>query len=381
MSRCITLAVLLAVSATVLEMGSLSTVFAEGRRKAKEEVKADVDYYAVLGLSEDATDKDIKTAFRELSRKYHPDVNRADEAREMHAKVSRAHEVLSDRQKRKMYDIRGEEGLEMLNKHNQMQHHRPQHQDPFASLFGGGGGGGSLKGQDSRSNVDIPLRDIYNGATHVLTVQKQKICKVCKGSGGAKGSEMKTCSQCNGAGHITQRIQLAPGFVQQSQGPCPKCGGKGKEIKQKCPACRGKRVERGSSQLSLVVDRGAPEGHEVRFEMEADQNPDNIPGDVILAIHAKPDDVFTRKGNDLFMRLEISLKEALLGFDRTFPHMDNRQIPISATGVSQHGTVRRIANEGMPIMGGGKGDLYVTIEFVSPKTLTEAQEKVIDTLF
>ena len=192
---------------------------------------------------------------------------------------------------------------------------------------------------------------------------------------------MKTCSQCNGAGQVTQRIQLAPGFVQQSQGPCPKCGGKGKEIKEKCPTCRGKRVERGNSQLTLVVERGAPEGHEVRFEMEADQNPDNIPGDVILSIIGKPDDVFTRKGNDLFMRLEITLKEALLGFSKTFTHMDNRQVPIEANGITQHGTIRKIANEGMPVLGGGKGDLYVTIEFISPKSLTEEQEKVIEELF
>ncbi|CUG88240.1 DNA-J protein, putative [Bodo saltans] len=344
---------------------------------------AAADLYEILGLSdlgEEATDKDIKRQFRALSKQFHPDLNPSDEARQKFAEINRANEILSDKKKRKMYDMRGEEGLKQLEKANEQQGRH----DPFGGMFGGLFGGGQqqqVKGQNSQLSVDIPLEDIYNGKVHKLTISKQKVCKKCKGSGAAPGSKFKVCTHCQGQGHIIQRIQLAPGFVQQAQQTCPHCGGKGKEVKTKCPECRGNKVVKGDSILTLDVERGMKDGHQVVFEMEADQSPDLIPGDVILVIKTKNNDVFQRKGDDdLATTVKLTMREALLGFTKDITHMDGRTIDVSRTGVTQFDTVVRIQGEGMPKHNtpSFKGDLYVTYQFELPTRLTAEMKEVLD---
>eukprot|EP00758_Cryptobia_borreli_P001618 Tbor_TRINITY_DN2392_c0_g1::TRINITY_DN2392_c0_g1_i1::g.163::m.163/K14002/SCJ1; DnaJ-related protein SCJ1 len=339
----------------------------------------DTDYYQLLGVPETATEREIKVGYREMSKKYHPDVNNAADARERHTMIGIAYETLSDKKKRKMYDISGKEGVALLQKQTQMEH-QGRGQDSFFSFFEGAGS--NLKGKDVKNNVKIPLRDIYNGATHSLPVVKQVLCKKCKGTGAKVMGEFKRCTQCSGSGHFTQRIQIGPGMIQQIQQACPKCGGSGKEVKHKCTACKGTKVTKGESVLNLEVPRGIPENYEVKFEMEADQNPEQIPGDVILAISStKGDSLFDRKGNDLYYTQTISLREALLGFTKTIVHMDGRIVKLEEHGVTQYGTVRKVLNEGMPILDGGKGDLYVTYVFVSPTSLTAEQEKLVRETF
>lgn len=341
-----------------------------------------MDLYEVLGLQDlrdEATEKDIKRQFRALSKQYHPDLNPTDDARKKFADINRAHEILSDKKKRKMYDMRGEEGLKQLERANEMQGRG----DPFGGLFGGmfGGQQQQVKGQNSQLTLEIPLSDLYNGKTHSFTIQKQKVCRKCKGSGAASGSDYAVCKHCNGQGHVVQRIQLAPGFVQQVQQPCPHCGGQGKQIKKKCPTCKGNKVVRGESTLTLEIERGMRDGHQVVFEMEADQSPDLIPGDVIVVIKSKNTDVFQRKGDmDLTTTVTLTLREALLGFKKTITHMDGRQVDVSRDGVTQFGTVVKIAGEGMPRhnIPAEKGDLYVTYEFVLPKRLTAAVKEELE---
>eukprot|EP00331_Platyophrya_macrostoma_P024763 CAMPEP_0176440590 /NCGR_PEP_ID=MMETSP0127-20121128/20665_1 /TAXON_ID=938130 /ORGANISM="Platyophrya macrostoma, Strain WH" /LENGTH=373 /DNA_ID=CAMNT_0017825151 /DNA_START=37 /DNA_END=1158 /DNA_ORIENTATION=- len=341
------------------------------------------DLYEVLGLQDlrdEATEKDIKRQFRALSKQYHPDLNPTEDARKKFAEINRANEILSDKKKRKMYDMRGEEGLKQLERANEMQGRG----DPFGGLFGGLFGGQQqqqVKGQNSQLTVDIPLADIYNGKTHSFTIQKQKVCRKCKGTGAASGSDYAVCKHCNGQGHVVQRIQLAPGFVQQVQQPCPHCGGQGKQIKKKCPECKGNKVVRGSSTLTLEVERGMRDGHQVVFEMEADQSPDLIPGDVILVVKSKNNDVFQRKGDlDLTTTVTLTLREALLGFKKSITHMDGRQVDVSRDGVTQFGTVVKIAGEGMPKhnIPAEKGDLYVTYEFVLPRKLAGAVKEAFE---
>lgn len=342
------------------------------------------DLYEVLGLGDlrdEATEKDIKRQFRTLSKQFHPDLNPTAEAREKYADINRAHEILSDKKRRKMYDMRGEEGLKQLEKANEQQNRGG---DPFGGLFGGLFGGGQqqqVKGANSQVSVDIPLADIYNGKTHSFTIQKQKVCRKCKGSGAAPGSDYSVCKHCNGQGQVVQRIQLAPGFVQQVQQACPHCGGKGKQIKKKCPECKGNKVVRGESTLTVEIERGMKDGHQVVFEMEADQSPDLIPGDVILAIRSKNNDVFQRKDdNDLATKVVLTMKEALLGFTKTITHMDGHTVDVSRRGVTQFGTVAVIQGEGMPRhnIPAEKGDLYVTYEFVLPKKLTPEQKTALE---
>lgn len=334
------------------------------------------DYYAILELPEreDASEKDIKKMFRKLSKQYHPDVNAGEEARQKYVQVNKAYEVLSDKRKRKIYDMKGVQGLKQL----EASQNNPNAgmMDPFMRMFGmGGGGGGVNKGQNQQMTVEVPLSDVYNGASHKLTINKQKLCKRCRGTGAASKDDFTKCSQCKGQGQVVQRIQLAPGFVQQMQQPCPKCSGTGKMIKKKCPTCGGNKVVRGDSVLELEVERGVPEGHSVTFEMESDQSPDVIPGDIVIVLKTKEDPNFVRKGDDLETTMRLTLREALLGFTKSIRHMDGRQVEVSQKGITPFGTRLRIAGEGMPKhnVPSEKGDLFVTLEFDLPQRLSAAQ--------
>lgn len=341
----------------------------------------DVDYYAVLGLEkerEDATEADIKRQYRKLSKQYHPDLHPTEEARATYVKVQRANEVLSDRRKRKIYDMKGDEGLKQLETAGA---NAGRHEDPFMRLFGMGGGQ-QTKGQNMQLRLEVPLADVYNGNSHQITINKQKLCKTCRGSGAASKSDLVKCDKCKGKGAIMQRIQLAPGFVQQAQTQCPKCGGTGKMISRPCGACGGHKVTRGDTPLSVEIERGIPDGHDITFEMEADQSPDLIPGDVIIKVAIRDDDRFKRRGNDLLTTVRLSLEDALVGFTKTIQHMDGHPVVVSEKGVTQHGTKRRIAGEGMPIhnVPSEKGELEVTYEFDMPKRLTAEQEEVFKSL-
>ena len=340
-------------------------------------VAADEDFYDVLGLpqKEDSSERDIKKQFRSLSRKWHPDQNPTDEAREMYKKIQRAHDVLSDRKKRKIYDMKGEDGLKQLE---DAQRNPNQGHDPFAAFFGGQQRD-QHKGKDVQMNLQVSLSDLYNGGSHKLTLQKNKLCRACRGTGAQSKSDMKKCGQCKGSGKVVQRVQIMPGFVQQMEQPCPKCGGKGKVVKNKCKTCGGKKVMRGEYTLEVELEQGMPDGHKLVFDMEADQSPDLIPGDVIFVINTKPDPTWTRKGNDLETSMTISLREALLGFSKELTHMDGRQVEVSNTGVTQFGKRIKIAGEGMPVhnVPSEKGDLYVTVKFELPRHLSASQKEEI----
>ena len=364
-ATCITLALLLTLAANL--------------------ASAEDDLYEVLGLGverEDASEKDIKRQFRLLSKQYHPDLNPSDEAKAMYQKINRAHEILSDKKRRKMYDMRGEEGLKQLEKAGQHQHNNQN--DLFASFFGGGGGGQQTKGQNAQMSMEFPLEDFYNGRVHRLEITKQKLCKKCKGTGAASGSDYVKCKQCNGQGQVVQRIQLAPGFVQQVQQACGSCGGTGKQVKKKCPECKGNKVGKGQSSLELDLERGMKEGHQVVFEMEADQSPDLIPGDVVLVVRSRKHDVFTRKDDiHLEMTLKLTMKEALLGFRRGVTHMDGHVFEVSRSEITPYGTKVLLRGEGMPRFGvpSEKGDLTVTLIFELPGSLTTQQAEGIREIF
>lgn len=339
------------------------------------------DYYDLLGLGterDEATPQQIKTAFRGLSKKYHPDQHPSDEMRERYIKIQRAYEVLSDRKKRKIYDMKGEDGLKQLEESQR----NPHHDDPIMQMFGMGGGGGTPKGQSVEMRMEVSLADIYNGKVHQVQLNKQKLCRKCKGTGAASEKDFSVCSQCRGKGVVLQRIQLAPGFVQQMQQPCPKCGGKGRMVSKPCPHCGGRRVVQASDALEIVVEKGIPDGHKIVYEMEADESPEAIPGDVIIVIVQQKDSKFTRKGNDLETTLKISLREALLGFRRTIRHMDDHEVEVSRSTVTPFGTKIKIPQEGMPKHGtpSEKGDLIVTVEFSLPHSLTEQQKQAVEEL-
>lgn len=343
---------------------------------------ADEDYYDVLMLEkrEDSAERDIKTNWRRLSKKYHPDLV-GEGGREEYQKIQRAYEVLGDRKKRKVYDIRGEEGVKQF----ELGLNQPSQQmDPFAQLFGGFGGmGGGQGGAKRGSNVNmlmlISLEDVYNGAAHTVKLSKQKICRACRGTGAHSKEDLVVCRQCQGKGVVIKQIQIMPGISTQQQAQCPKCAGKGKIPAKPCAVCKGTKVTKGTYQLGVDIEQGTPENFDLVYDMEADQNPDEIPGDVIFTVQTAPHKVFTRKGNNLEMFVDLDLKESLLGFIKNFPHLDGHEVELEEYGPIQHGQTHVLEDEGMPVhhVPSEKGKLTVTYRIKLPEKLSpEAQEKI-----
>lgn len=335
------------------------------------------DYYKVLGLKKDATEKQIKSAYRQLSKKYHPDKNPGDDsAQTKFVEVSEAYEALSDAESRSIYDKYGHDGLK------QRQQGGGGHHDPFdlfSRFFGGGGHyqRGQPRGHNVEVKVGISLRDFYNGRETEFQWDKQHICEECGGSGSEDGV-VDTCGHCGGHGIRIVKHQLAPGMFQQVQTQCDACGGRGKTIKHKCPACGGARVLRKPTTVSLKVDRGAARDSRVVYENEADASPDYVAGDLVVTLAEKepeleadnPDHVdgtfFRRKGNDLFWREMLSLREAWMGdWSRNLTHLDGHLVHLGRKRgqVVQPGQVDSIANEGMPIWHEDGDSVYHTTEF------------------
>ncbi|KAK0619253.1 hypothetical protein B0T14DRAFT_432106 [Immersiella caudata] len=364
------------------------------------------DYYKILGLKKDATERQIKSAYRQLSKKYHPDKNPGDKtAHDKFVEVSEAYEALSDANSRRIYDQYGHEGL----KQHKQQGGGGGHHDPFDvfnRFFGGGGhfGQQQRRGNDAHIKVPIALRDFYNGRTTEFQWNKQHVCEECDGTGAADG-HVDTCSSCKGHGVKIVRHQLAPGMFQQVQMQCDECGGRGKSIKHKCPVCAGQRVVRKPATVSLNIQRGMGDGSKIAHENEADAHPDYVAGDLIVELVLKepsleednPDHVdgvfFRRKDNDLHWREVLSLREALFGdWTRNLTHMDGHIVRLGRKEgeVVQPGHVDTIPGEGMPVWheDGDSvyhktefGNLYVEYVVVLPDQMESGMRKDIKAVF
>jgi len=309
--------------------------------------------------------------------KYHPDKNPGDEnAQKSFQAVARAYEVLSDGEKKQVYDLEGEEGLENLEKGGQ----RGGSMNPFDMFFGGGQQqGGRRKGPDAQVEVEVTLEDLYNGGERRARIGRNIICPKCKGSGAKDGATQK-CKACGGRGVRMVNQQMAPGFVVQMQETCPECNGKGQTFKTKCPHCQGKRVIPDEKELVGHIEKGMPSDGEIRFPRESEQTPGVTPGDVLFKLKQSHHDRFRRAGDDLHHEMHLSLREALLGFTRTVRHLDARDVVVKHDGVTQPFEVRKVANEGMPVHNfpSQKGTLHVKFIVDLPKTLSGEQKAALD---
>ncbi|PIN88374.1 hypothetical protein AB205_0134660 [Aquarana catesbeiana] len=269
-------------------------------------------YYDVLGVKPNATPDELKKAYRKLALKYHPDKNPNEGER--FKQISQAYEVLSDAKKRDLYDKGGEQAIKE------------------------GGMGGSGFG----SPMDI--FDMFFGGGGRM--QRER-----RGRGGRKGA-VECCPNCRGSGMQIRIHQIGPGMVQQIQSVCPECQGQGERInpKDRCKSCNGRKIVREKKILEVHIDKGMKDGQKITFAGEGDQEPGLEPGDIIIVLDQKDNAIFTRRGEDLLMHMEIELVEALCGFQKPIVTLDNRTIIITSHPgqVVKHGDIKCVLNEGMP---------------------------------
>ncbi|KAF9431409.1 hypothetical protein BGZ76_000336 [Entomortierella beljakovae] len=359
---------------------------------------AESGYYDTLGVSPDATESEIKKAYRKLAMKYHPDKN--PEAGDKFKEISHAYETLSDPESREMYDRYGEDGPGGAGGFGFGGPGMSQ-EEMFAQMFGGGFFGGMgdeghgrprgsrpRRGEDISHNLNVTLEDLYNGKTTKLSLEKNVICGLCSGKGGKAGA-VKKCGTCDGRGVKLVVRQVGPGMMQQMQVTCNGCDGKGETMreKDKCKKCKGNKVVNEKKVMEIFIEKGMRHGEKIPMKGEADQLPDVETGDVILVLNQKDHSLFKRAGADLSCNITITLAEALCGFSKILlTHLDGRGIHVEqpAGTVIKPGHVKKIVGEGMPYFKRPmtKGDLYITFDVEFPKDgwQSAANLKTLETL-
>ncbi|ORZ32117.1 hypothetical protein BCR44DRAFT_1441112 [Catenaria anguillulae PL171] len=307
-------------------------------------------YYDLLGVSPDASEADLKKAYRKLALKFRASNPGDEEAANKFKDISHAFEILSDSEKRSVYDRFGEAGLE-------------------------GGAGGPRKGKDMAHVLKVSLEDLYRGKTSKLALNKTVLCPKCDGRGGKEGAVQK-CAGCRGQGVRVQIRQLGP-MIQQFQTPCPDCSGTGETIRDKdrCGECKGKKVTNERKILEIHIERGMKDGQKIVFREEADQQPGMLPGDVVIILEEKPHPRFKRNGAMLLMEQEVDLLTALAGGQFAVQHLDDRWLHVSIIPgeVIHPGCVKMIESEGFPTQRHHEfGDLIITfkVKFPEPSQLS-----------
>merc|ERR1719486_1287704 len=269
-----------------------------------------------------------------------------------------AYEVLSNPEKRKLYDQAGEQGIKEGGSGGGGAGMNPM--DIFDMFFGGGGGGdpfgrGRQRGPRRTKNLvhqlSVSLEDMYNGTVRKLALQKNVICDACEGLGGKAGAVQK-CPNCRGSGMQVRIQQLGPGMMQQIQSMCQECHGEGERVdpKLRCKKCNGRKVNRERKILEVQVDKGMADGQKITFTSEGDQEPGLEPGDIIIVLDEKAHERFKRSGQDLIVKMDINLTEALTGLKKTIKTLDDRTLVIQTVRgeVIKTGDLKQIQGEGMP---------------------------------
>jgi len=331
----------------------------------------------VLGVSRDADGQEIKQAYRQLARRYHPDVNGGSaEATDRFKQISEAYAVLSDQQKRRRYDAGGVFDFGFDGSMGSIF-------DIFNQAFGFsnmGRGRWASPGRDLEQQVDIELEEVLTGAERNLTYERMARCEACRGSGAAAGSKPVTCPTCGGHGQVRQRQETILGSMVTIVS-CPDCGGTGEIIEDACPDCGGSGVARTTEQLGVEIPRGIKDGQHLEYAgmgaVSADGGP---PGNLYVRVNIADHEVFTRHGNHLYMSLDISFAQAALGDTVTVPTLEgNEELQIPA-GI-QSGEELRLRGQGLPsLRNSRRGDEVISVRVNTPTQLTERQIELLHEL-
>jgi molecular chaperone DnaJ len=342
------------------------------------------DYYEVLGVSRSASGEEIKRAYRNLARKYHPDVNKSADAEVKFKEINEANEVLSDDNKRRMYDRLGHAGV------------GASAPDPTAGFGGFGGlgdifemfvnaggggfnGGGSVaeRGDDLRMDIEVTLEEAALGTKKNVRIQRRESCDLCSGSGAQPGTSVETCPTCKGIG-VVRRTQNAIGIMLQTQVPCPQCRGVGRIIASPCTQCRGEGRVRKNRERNVDIKAGVDNGTRIVLRGEGDAGlRGGDPGDLYLVLHVRAHEKFERRGNDLFCEIPISFVRAALGGDITVPTINGEEKLTIPEG-TQSGKAIQMRGKGIPDLNGrGRGDQYVIVNIQTPTKLTPDQKALL----
>jgi molecular chaperone DnaJ len=346
------------------------------------------DYYEVLSVSRTCTEQELKSAYRRLAVKYHPDKNPGDaSAEEKFKEAAEAYSVLSDPEQRRRYDRFGHAGVSSsAGAGNWGAPGFGGIEDILGDLFGfgdvfGGGRGGARRsaaqrGADLRYDLEISLEEAAQGMTAQLRIPRLETCDTCKGSGAKAGTQPENCSTCAGTG----QVRYQQGFFSVAR-TCHVCRGAGRVIKDPCETCKGVgRVER-EKQMEVKIPAGVETGSRLRVSGEGESGMQGgAPGDLYVVIHVAEHDQFERQGSNLYEAVPITFAQAALGADLMVKTLDGEEklkIPMG----TQTGTVFRLRGKGMPALGGrGKGDLFVSVTVMTPTSLTREQRKLLEQL-
>jgi len=339
------------------------------------------DYYEVLGVAHNASEAEIKKAYRRLAMKHHPDRNPGDAVAEEHFKeAKKAYEVLSDAQKRAAYDQFGHAGVDAAAG-GPGGFGGANFSDIFGDVFGdifsnmrGGGASQSYRGADLRYTLELTLEEAVFGTTAKIRLPTLVTCEVCEGSGAKKGTRPITCPTCNGIGQV--RMQQGFFSIQQT---CPRCHGRGVIIPEPCTACHGSGRVEEQKTLSVKVPAGVDNGDRIRLSGEGEAGEKGgLPGDLYVQIRVKPHAIFTREDNNLYCEVPISFTTAALGGELEVPTLDSR-VTLKIPAETQTGKVFRIRGKGVkPVRGGMTGDLLCRVVVETPVNLTRAQKELLE---
>ncbi|MEZ8029562.1 molecular chaperone DnaJ [Enterovibrio norvegicus] len=342
------------------------------------------DFYEVLGVSRDASERDIKKAYKRLAMKYHPDKNPGDEsATDKFKEVKLAYEILTDDQKRAAYDQYGHAAFEQGGMGGGgfgggSADFSDIFGDVFGDIFGGGGrrGGGAQRAQrgaDLRYNMELSLEEAVRGITREIDVPTYVSCDPCGGSGAKAGSSPQTCGTCHGQG----QVQMRQGFfaVQQT---CPTCHGRGKIIKDPCDSCHGQGRVQKTKTLSVKIPAGVDTGDRIRLTGEGEAGEFGAPaGDLYVQVHVRDHHIFTRDANNLYCEVPVSFTMAALGGEVEVPTLDGR-VSLKVPSETQTGRMFRMRGKGVQsVRGGGVGDLICKLVVETPVNLSSKQKELL----
>ncbi|MCM2679658.1 molecular chaperone DnaJ [Echinimonas agarilytica] len=339
------------------------------------------DYYEVLGVGRDASDRDIKKAYKRLAMKYHPDRNSGDEnTEEQFKELKEAYEVLSDSQKKAAYDQYGhaafEQGQGGFGGGAGAGDFGDIFGDVFGDIFGGGGGRrrGPQRGADLRYNMELTLEEAVKGIKKEIKIPSWVSCEPCDGSGAKKGTKPQTCGTCHGTG----QVQMRQGFfaVQQT---CPTCKGQGQIIKDPCGECHGQGRKQTTKTLSVSIPAGVDNGDRIRLAGEGEAGEPGAPaGDLYVQMHVAEHPIFVRDGSNLYCDVPISFTQAALGGEIEVPTLDGR-VNLKIPAETQTGRMFRMRGKGVKsVRGGGLGDLMCKVVIETPIKLNEKQRQLLE---